>query len=221
MFMRGLLCIGAVLALGAMLTACAGIGPVHVPTGTTSTCLNAPGTAQAASGTAAADTRVLGILPVPAGAQPWHTNASTDKLMYVDAFVRTFYIKSAWTEEESVLPRRGFVSGVIEGWDNPDGTQQAIAISCFATVNGAQSQFDGLAGRFRDQPAPATLLTDPADGGVGTVSPTLDSRGNAIAEIAARAGDYVVDVLEYSAAAPDPAAAKALLLKQYDSIKRG
>lgn len=120
-----------------------------------------------------------------------------------------------------MLPRRGFVSGVIEGWNNPDGTQQVIVIFRFATANGAQSQFDGLTGRFRDQPAPATLLTDHADGGVGTVSPTLDSRGNAIAEIAACTGDYIIDVLEYSAATPDPAAATALLLKQYDSIKQG
>jgi hypothetical protein len=65
------------------------------------------------------------------------------------------------------------------------------------------------------------VLTDAADGGVGTVSPTLDHLGNAIAEIAAVTGDYVIDVHEYAAATPEPAAAKALLLKQYDSIKLG
>lgn len=105
--MRGLVCFGAVLALGAMLTACAGIGPAYVPTGTTSTCLNASGITQAASGTAAADTGVLGILPIPAGAQPWHANASTDKLMNVDAFVRTFYIKSAGLRKKACFPGAG------------------------------------------------------------------------------------------------------------------
>jgi hypothetical protein len=33
--------------------------------------------------------------------------------MNVDAFIKAFYIKSAWTEEEALLPRRGFVSAAV------------------------------------------------------------------------------------------------------------
>jgi hypothetical protein len=197
-----------------------------VPAGTASSNPSAPASpqpastgSQPASKTAAVHAGLLGVLPIPSGAQPWTEN--TGKLMSVDAFVKAFYVQSAWADEEGLLPRRGYVSGVIEGWINDDGTQQSIAILRFATPNGAISMFDGLTGTLRDKPAPATVLTDAADGGVGTVSPTLDHLGNAIAEIAAVTGDYVIDVHEYAAATPEPAAAKALLLKQYDSIKLG
>lgn len=217
--MRGIVHYGAVLALFAVLTACSATTPVYVHTGKTPASPRPSDGAQASSGTAAADTGPLGVLPIPAGAQPWTSN--TNKLMNVDAFIKAFYLKSAQTEEESLLPRRGFVSGVVEGWINADGSQQEIAIYRFATANGAVSEFDALTGTLRGKPKPATVLTDPAVGGVGTVSPTLDSLGNAVAEIAARSGDYVIDVHEFSAASPDPAAGKALLLKQYDSLKRG
>jgi len=216
--MRGIVRYGAILALGAVLTACSATNTVYVQSGSKSVSPNASGSASASPGTAAADTGPLGVLPFPADARPW--TQDTEKPMSVDAFVQGFYIKSAWTEEEGLLPRRGFVSGTLEGWINADGTQQSIAIFRFATANGAVSQFDDLTGTLRDKPKPATVLTDPADGGVGTVSPTLDSLGNAIAEIAAHEGDYVIDVHEYAAASPDPAAAKALLLKQYDSLKK-
>jgi hypothetical protein len=217
--MRGIVQCGAVLALGAVLTACSATKTAYVPTGKASASPSASASAQASPGTAAAGTGPLGVLPIPAGTQPWTSN--TNKLMNADAFIKAFYAKSAWTEEETLLPRRGFVSGVVEGWINADGSQQMIAIYRFATANGAVSEFDAIAGTLRGKPKPATMLTDPADGGVGTVSPTLDSLGNAVAEIAARSGDYVIDVHEFSAASPDPAAAKALLLKQYDSLKRG
>jgi hypothetical protein len=217
--MRGIVHCGAVLGLGVVLTACSATKTVYVPTGKASASPSASASAQASPGIVAADTGPLGVLPIPAGARPWTSN--TDKPMNVDAFIKAFYLKSVWTEEETLLPRRGFVSGMIEGWINADGSQQEIAIYHFATANGAVSQLDDLADTLRGKPKPATVLTDPADGGVGTVSPTLDSLGNAIAEIAARSGDYVIDVHEFSAASPDPAAAKALLLKQYDSLKKG
>lgn len=213
--MRGIVHYGAVLALGAVLTACS--ATAYVPTGKAPTSPSASASAQASPGTVAAAAGPLGVLPIPAGARPWTSN--TNKLMNVGTFIKTFYIKSAWAEEETLLPRRGFVSGVVEGWINADGSQQEISIYRFATANGAVSQFDGLASTLRGKPKPATVLTDPADEGAGTVSPTLDSMGNARAEIAARSGDYVIDVHEFTAATPDPAAAKALLLKQYDSLR--
>jgi len=215
--MRALASGCAVLFLGALVSGCSAGSTADVPASATSAGPSASASAPAASATAVAQRGLLGVLPIPAGARPWTEN--TNELMSADAFIKAFYVQSAWAEEEGLLPRRGFVSGVIEGWTNTDGTQQEIAIYKFATENGALSQFDGLTGALRDNPAPATVLTDSADGGIGTVSPKLDHLGNAIAEIAARSGDYVIDVHEFAAATPEPAAAKALLLKQYDSIE--
>jgi hypothetical protein len=223
MCMRVLACGGAVLVLGAMVTACSTVKTIDVPVAATSaspsTSAGASASTAAASAAAVADRALLGVLSVPAGAQPW--TANTGKLMNTDTFVKAFYVQSAWAVEDGALPRRGFVSGVIEGWINHDGTQQSITIFRFATPDGAVSMYDALTNTLRDSPAPATVLTDSADGGAGTVSPTLDKLGNAVAEIAAHTGDYVIDVHEYAAATPDPAAAKALLLKQYDSLKQG
>jgi hypothetical protein len=159
----------------------------------------------------------LGILALPAGAQPWTTNVN--KPLSLDAFVQTFYVKDGWTDEEGLYRRRGFVSGAIEGWINADGTQQSIAIAKFATPQGAVSLFDGLTETLRNKPSPAKVITDAGDDGVGTVSPTLDADGNAVAEIAARAGDYVIDVHEFAAVTPEPSAAKALLLRQFHSLQ--
>lgn len=159
----------------------------------------------------------LGILTIPAGAQPWATNVN--KPLSLDAFVQTFYVKDGWTDEEGLYRRRGFVSGAMEGWVNADGTQQSIAIAKFATPQGAVSLFDGLTETLRNKPSPAEVITDAGDVGVGTVSPTLDADGNAIAEIAARVGDYVIDVHEFAAATPEPSAAKALLLRQFNNLQ--
>jgi hypothetical protein len=166
-------------------------------------------------GTAAS--RPLAMLPIPVGAQPWTSN--TNKPLSLTAFVHGFYVKDAWTDEAGQDSRRRFVSGAIEGWINTDGSQQYIAIAKFATPQGAVSMFDGLTGTLRDLPSPHKVLTDPRDGGVGTVSPTLDADGNAIAEIAVRTGDYVIDVHEFTAVTPDSDAAKALLLHQFDTLK--
>jgi hypothetical protein len=51
------------------------------------------------------------------------------------------------------------------------------------------------------------------------VNPKLDPLGNARAEIAALAGSTVIDVHEFTAMTPDVAVARALMLKQYDSLK--
>jgi hypothetical protein len=139
----------------------------------------------------------------------------------MDAYVQGFYVKSAWTEEEGLYARRGFVSGEVEGWINTDGTQQLIAIARFATAKGALSLFDGLTNTFREKPKPATMVTYATVGGVGWTTPTLDAEGNARTEIAVQLGDTVIDVIEYAAVTPDVAAAEALLLKQYDSLHHG
>jgi hypothetical protein len=154
---------------------------------------------------------------MPAGAKAWSDNSG--KPMGLDAFVKAFYIASAYSKEKSLYTQRGFVSGTIQGWINADGSQQSIAIAKFKSSSGAVDLFDGLTGTLKDKPKPATGMTDSSDGGVGMVDPTVDSLGNANAEIMAHTGVYVIDVNQFNANTPDPAAAKALLLKQYQSLK--
>jgi|1186.fasta_scaffold137958_2 hypothetical protein len=176
-----------------------------------------PSTPSSPATTSPPNTGPLGVLPMPAGAKPWDDNKSTP--MGLDAFIKAFYVDSAFTKEKALYTQRGFVSGTIQGWINADGSQQSIAIIKFKGSSGAVSLFDGLTGTLKDTPKPATSITDPADGGVGISDPTIDSLGNANAEIAAHTGAYVIDVHEFTASTPDPAAAKALLLRQYQSLK--
>jgi hypothetical protein len=159
----------------------------------------------------------LGTLAIPAGAKPWKENLSQP--MGLDAFVKAFYVTSAVSHEKSLYTQRGFIAGTIQGWINADGSQQSIAIIKFRGSSGALSLFDGLTGTLRDTPKPATKISDSADGGVGVVDPTLDSLGNASAEIAAHTGVYVIDVHQFDASAPDAQAAKDLMLKQYNALK--
>jgi hypothetical protein len=203
-----------VLLLPAALAACA-----SAPAASSSPS-SAPATSASATASpdaAAADPGPLGVLPVPAGATPWIANTNTP--MNLDAFVQQFYVKTGWTEEEGLYKQRGFTSAAIEGWINLDGSQQSINIVRFSTAKGALSLFDGTTNTWRGNPKPAEMLTDPAVDGVGWINPTLDSDGNARVEIAAQLGDTVIDVIEYTAATPDVAAAKSLILKQYESLK--
>jgi hypothetical protein len=220
--MRGLARYAPLMALVPVLTAC------HIVpqfSSSTSSSPSTPSSTQPSATTStsssppAPNTGPLGVLPMPADAKAWDDNKSTP--MGLDAFIKAFYVESAFAKEKSLYIQRGFVSGTIQGWINADGSQQSIAIVKFKKSSGAVSLFDGLTGTLKDTPKPATPMTDPADGGVGVVDPTLDSLGNANAEIAAHTGVYVIDVHEFTASTPDPAAAKALLLRQYQSLKSG
>lgn len=53
--------------------------------------------------------------------------------MSLISYVQSVYIKSAWTREEALYARRGFVSALEQGWANADGSQQYIALARFAT----------------------------------------------------------------------------------------
>ena len=150
---------------------------------------------------------------------PWKEN--TARPLNLDAFVRGFYAEDAWTGEEGLYTDRGFVSGTLQGWINFGGSQQEIAIARFATTQGALSLLDELTSSFRDEPKPATALTDSAVGGFGWVTPKLDSEGDARSEIAFQTGDTVIDVIEWVAATPNVVAVKALALQQYQSLKSG
>jgi hypothetical protein len=176
-------------------------------------------TATTPSATASHSQGLLGVLPVPAGATPWPTN--TNALMSLVSFVQSDYSQSAWTEEEALDARRGFVSAVVQGWANADGSQQSIRLVRFATAAGAASAFDEVSSGWKLEPKPVTMLADPAIGAVGWSSPTQDSQGDAHAEFGVAVGDTMILAVEYTAATPDPAAAKVLLQQQYDSLKNG
>jgi hypothetical protein len=160
----------------------------------------------------------LGMLPVPAGASPWSDN--TDAPMSLGPYIDKFWDASAQAAEKSQYAQWGFVSGGYEGWINPNGSQQLIAIARFATVSGAINAVDDLSSDFADLPAPCTTFAGPVAGAVGSVDPRLDADGNARVEIVVRLGDELIDVHEFTAATPDPAAAKALFLEQVNALKR-
>jgi hypothetical protein len=172
-----------------------------------------------ASASSAVGTGPLGLLPIPPGANAWTTN--TDASMGLDAFIKQVYDSDSQAGEKSLYTQRGFVSGAFEGWFNPDGSQQSIAIARFASASGATYAFSDLSGSLQQNPAPDKVFTDSADGAVGSADPTVDSEGNAYTDITAHIGDYLVDVHEFSPATPDTSAAKALLLEQVDALKGG
>jgi len=157
------------------------------------------------------------VLPVPAGATAWPDNHNT--LLSLVTFVELSYSESDWTTEEALDARRGFVSAVQQGWRNADGSQQAIRLVRFATPTGATSDLDAVISGWKQEQV--TMLADPAIGAVGWSSPVLDSQGDANAEFGVTVGDTMILAVEYTAATPDPAAAKALLQKQYDRLKEG
>jgi hypothetical protein len=171
------------------------------------------------SATASRIQGLLGVLPVPAGATPRPEN--TNALMNRISFVKSFYPKSERAREETLNAHRGFVSAVDEGWTNADGSGQEIILARFATPAGATSASDEVSAWFKQWPPPVTTPTDPAIGAVGCSDPRLDSSGDALVEFVAAVGDTMVFVNEYTAATPDPAAAKALMRRQYDSLKNG
>jgi hypothetical protein len=137
------------------------------------------------------------------------------------SFVKSFYPKSDRTREEALNARRGFVSGVLQGWTNADGSQQSITLARFATPAGATGAFDEVSSWFKQWPKPVTTSVDPATGAVGWSNPTLDSKGYALVEFVAAVGDTMFLVNEWTAATPDPAAAKVLLQQQYNRLKNG
>ena len=172
-----------------------------------------------ATKSAAASHDLLSALPIPAGSTPWTSN--TNALMSRVAFVRAFYVQNAWANEEGLYLRRGFVSGVQEGWINENGSQQSVTIARFATAAGAASAYDDLTSSYRQESKPTTQLSDPAVGGAGVIDPTLDKLGNARVEIAAHIGDNMIRVIEFTAVTPDLTHAKELMLAQYDALKNG
>jgi hypothetical protein len=116
---------------------------------------------------------LLGVLRVPAGATPWSTN--TNALMSLVSFVQSTYFNYAWTEEEALDTRRGFVAAVVRGWTNADGSRQLIRLARFATPAGAASAFDEVSSGWKQQHK--SIIT------------TVDLYGHLVPEASGRARD--------------------------------
>ncbi len=136
------------------------------------------------------------------------------------SYVQSLYIKSAWGQEEVLYARRGFVAAIEQGWTNADGSEQFIALVRLAIPAGAASALDEQISDWKEQPG-LTAVTAPGTGAAGFSGPTLDSQGNAHVNFFFAVGDTVVRVVEYTAATPNPAAAKALVEKRYQRLKNG
>lgn len=161
----------------------------------------------------------LGLLPIPGGATS--ASGNTNAAMGLVSFINRFYPAPARAAEKSAYAQQGFVTAGIEGWIDSDGTRQGIVIARFTAAKGATSTLNDFTDTLGGQPAPVTMIADPADQGVGSVDPRPNADGYDSVIIAARVGDDLVEVFENSAATPDSAAAKALLLQQVNALKDG
>jgi hypothetical protein len=211
------------LVAAALLVGCSAGSSASTTSHPVTTSSSSAGTAARAtatpSATASPSRGLLGVLPVPAGATPWPGN--TNAPMSLTSYVKLAYSKSYWTEEKALNARRGFVSAVNKGWTNADGSGQEITLARFASRAGVTSALDEVISGFKQEPYPEKVLAVPAIGAVGWSRLTLDSQGYSDVEFAAAVGDTMILVVEQTAATPDPAAAKALLRQQYDSLKNG
>jgi len=161
----------------------------------------------------------LGVLRMPSGATPWKEDRKAP--LGLTAFVRGFYVKSAWDNEEKQYAQRKFLSGTVQGWINSDNSQQFISIARFANPKGAQSAHNDLVDALtQDVSKNETKVTDPVDQGAGIADSQPDSLGNDEVDLCAQVGDYLVDVHEYTARTPDPDAAAELLRQQVAVLKK-
>ena len=203
--------VAAILALLGTAVAMAASGCASTPPTETS-----PVAAGAQASPAAARQR-LPLLPIPPGSTAWPMN--TDAPMKLVPFIAGFYVASARSEESLAYAADGFVSGEIEGWVYPDGSQANIMIARFATSDGAVSEFNGFSAEFGLDPFSQTIFADQVNGAVGDADPQQrDARGFLEAEIVDHVGDYLVDVHVYTPGPPDTADADTLLRQQLRAL---
>jgi hypothetical protein len=108
---------------------------------------------------------------------------------------------------------------VLEGWLNQDGTEQAIVLARFASPRGAQEAFADQGGFFLNQPKPDVQVFDSTLGAVGIAIPIEGKQIFASVQFVCHVGDFMIDAQEYTVKSPNPTAAKALLLRQYEAIE--
>lgn len=161
--------------------------------------------------------RPLPLLPLPAGARRWPA-AYTGNPMNLKVFVQKSFPRSEWNEQEASYAYYGFASAAQEGWNYADGSGDLITVVQYSGTFGATTLFDDDIDYFRSGHA-LSLLTDPADGGVGAVLPGRNSQGNIATGMVAHVGAYAIEVQVYTPK-PGPAAAETLLRRQYDLLEK-
>ena len=190
-----------------------------VPVVLLGTALAACGSAAPGSTVSATSARPLDVLREPSGATAWKANGAAP--LGLGPFVRDFYTKSAWRSEETLYAQRKFVSGTVQGWINPDGSQQSISIACFSDARGARQTYADLVAALTQNLTPTEAkVTDPVDGATGAADTQPDSLGNTKVDLAAQVGDYLIDVHEYTPGKPDADAAAALLRQQVAVVRK-
>lgn len=162
--------------------------------------------------------RPLPLLPVPAGARPWPV-AHTGNPMNLKVFVQKTLPRSEWSQEEAAYAYYGFTSAAQEGWNYADGSGDQITVIKYSGTFGAITLFGDDIDYFRRERTSASLLTDPADGGVGVVFPGRNNQGNVTTGMVAHVGAYAIEVLVYTPK-PDPAGAENLLRRQYGLLEK-
>ncbi len=224
--MRSVSAVAALLALAAC-SPLTGGGHTAAPSGSPApsatggrsgagSAIDSPASGSGGSGSDRHGGPLSALVPYPAGARPW--SADRTGTFALAPFVREFYVKSAWTSEEGLMRRRGFVSSARHAWIGSDGAQDDVWLVDFRTAVGARSMYLGLTSAWKHPASSVTDFSDPAVHGSGQSTTALDSLGNANAKVAAVRGHLVVYVKVYTAAAPDRPAAVALMRRQFDRL---
>jgi hypothetical protein len=133
--------------------------------------------------------RPLPLLPVPAGARRWPA-AYTGNPMNLEVFVQKTFPQREWSGQEASYAYYGFASAAREGWNYADGSGDQVTVVQYSGTFGAITLFDDDIGYFRREHSSASLLTDPADGGVGAVLPGRNNQGNVTTGMVAHVGAY-------------------------------
>jgi hypothetical protein len=155
---------------------------------------------------------------IPQSSVDLDTNGSPMDLGPYIKLVYSQYAPDTWKSWEEWYAAHGFISGAGEMWSNADGSVAMIFVARFSSANSAKSLYGITVAHW-----PAKhykVVTDPAVGGAGALETPSNQTAYAAAEFDSYVGDYQITVLEYTKSSPDSAAAEALLLKQYDSLKQ-
>ena len=155
---------------------------------------------------------------IPQSSVDLDTNGNPMDLGPYIEMVYSQYAPDTWKSWEEWYAAHGFISGAGEMWSNADGSVAMIFVTRFSSTNSAKSLYDITVAHWSAKQY--KVMPDPVVGGAGVLETPSNQTAYAAAEFDSYVGDYQITVLEYTKSSPDSAAAEALLLKQYDSLKR-
>jgi hypothetical protein len=172
------------------------------------------------------EAQVLAALPKrPAGALPWDKANMPNALGLITAeqFIEADYKPTDWSNERSFQNRDGLQYAARQTWYDPaQGTYVDAFIIHYATAAGAQSYYLGaLHAEAKVYDATGTFSVPGIPQSMVFVKTKLDSYGNATALGLGLAGNNVLHIVMLVPAAPDHAAAIALLTGEYKALVSG